>query len=926
MKRLTLPIIALCIVLISFVGCTIATVILSHNENGSVLRPQNESPDTPNGGPRDPSPVDVIGVTQGEFRAVWVATVLNLDFPSRANLPAVGMKREIDAVVANTANMGLNAIILQVRPTGDAFYESDIFPWSEWLSGEQGLGISGFDPLDYWIRACRDKGIELHAWLNPYRIIHTTSNSSDPETLSPDHPVRINPALAVAWSTSDNRSGLFLDPGLPEARQLILDGITELITKYDIDGVHIDDYFYPGEDFNDSESYAKYGNGMELDDWRRENVNTLIKDIQAVIREHNNNTDKNVRWGVSPTAIWKNGSSDPLGIPTTRGQESYHAMYADTRRWVMEEWVDYICPQIYWYIGFDIADFDAIFTWWSELCAPYNVDLYIGHAAYREFEDNQPPHWQGEIVRQLEMISQSDTAQGSVFYRYFSLRGKVGRSVRSFYEEKDGQSARTPVFSADSLSIGFPTGDVSLTGTPATVSGYNIVGASLPDTPLYLNGDEVKSRTEEGFFHVFAPLEQGDNIFTFSQDGQDNASIVITLNAPVSGGATPAPAPQPTVTSVTGSVYAKVISDEAWVYPSNSTSNGFNYMLSTGQLDRVVAESSNGLIKLSCGAWVRSDAVETIQTRTLYGNVLKNGTYRSGDDYDIIEWSVEDDIFPAAIALYDGTKLTVSFGLHTEPPPLTLPAYSGLTAVWDTEGTIFSEVRNGVNDDVPFYEFTLKEDSRLEGYYFEYEDSKLRLCLKKRKVLSESAQPLEDITIMLDPGHGGDFSGAIGPMGYDIPEKHLALIHAQKLAERLEGLGATVILTRNSDVEVSLQERVNMSRDAVPDLFLSLHVNSIAETTNARDVRGFTVWYSNPNSIEFSETALDIMFHINPGTNRQRIINQANFVVCRPWWSPHVLLEASFMMSIEDYAWLIDPAEQDRMADATVDVILEYFS
>jgi len=163
-------------------------------------------------------------------------------------------------------------------------------------------------------------------------------------------------------------------------------------------------------------------------------------------------------------------------------------------------------------------------------------------------------------------------------------------------------------------------------------------------------------------------------------------------------------------------------------------------------------------------------------------------------------------------------------------------------------------------------------------------------------------------------------------MGSEFAEKHLTLINAQKLAERLQELGATVHLTRDDDSTLSLQERVNISYKHKPDLFVSLHINSVAETTNATNVRGFTVWYRNPNTIDISQTMLDVMHMINPATNRHKSINQSNFFVCRPAWTPSVLLEAGFIINIDDFAWLIDPKQQDRMADATATAILEYFS
>jgi len=852
---------------------------------------------------------------RGEFRGVWVASVLNLDFPSRQNLSAAAMRREIDAIVARTVDIGCNAIIFQVRPTGDSFYESEIFPWSQWLSGTQGVGIPGFDPLAYWIESCHANGIELHAWLNPYRIIHTLTNSSDPGSLAPNHPVRLQPELAVAWTASNGNKGLFLDPGLPEARKLIIDSIKELVAKYDVDGVHIDDYFYPGASFNDESSYARYGNGMDLADWRRENVNELIKGIRDVIRKANSELGKDVRWGVSPTAIWKNGSTDPLGVPTTRGQESYHALYADTRRWVMEEWVDYICPQIYWYIGFDTANFEPILDWWIDLCRDYDVDLYIGHAAYREDQNDQPPHWRGEMIRQLEMASGSDVVKGSVFYRYQSIRGSVGNAIRGFYGIADDSPPRLPVMLLDTLTVGMPQRDTTITATASNAPGYTIAGTSDPDKPLFMNDSEVTNRTIEGFFSVFAPLETGVNEFTFSQEGQEDVTRRITRNAPGSGGGS-TPTPSPVITQITAPVYATISSDAAWVFSGNSTSGGSDWMMTRGQRDRVVAESSNGYVRLSCGMWIGQGSVTLQNENTLSENMFKNGVYRTGADSDMVVW--QSDVFACAYAGFDGRVLTLNFGMHTEAPPLALPD--------DLSKTIFSGISSGKNGDTPFIAFTLRDGVKFEGYFTDYEDGEFRLHLKKRKTLSEGNKPLTGISIMLDPGHGGESSGAIGPLGDTLAEKDINLINTFKLAERLTALGATVELTRSTDIDVSVQQRVDMNRDMKPDLFISLHVNSVAETTNSANVRGFSVWYRNLNSVEISQTMLDIMYFINPATNRNRSINQANFFVCRPQWAPSVILEASFIINIDDFVWLIDPVMQDRMADATVEVIMEYFT
>jgi len=864
---------------------------------------------------------NIVGISSGGFRAVWVATVLNLDFPSQQNLSVAALKREIDAIVEHTKELGLNAVVFQVRPTGDAFYESDIFPWSQWLSGTQGLGIDGFDPLAYWVEACHANGLELHAWLNPYRIIHTVTNSSDPNTLSPGNPVRLHPELAVGWADSSGNKGLFLDPGLPEARQLIIDGIAEIVRKYDVDGIQLDDYFYPGQDFDDSVSFARYGNDMSLADWRRENVNALIKGIQAVIHGLNEELGKNVRWGVSPSAIWMNGSSDPRGVPGTSGQESYNALYADTRRWVTEEWVDYICPQIYWYIGYGTADFQAVLDWWIELCKDYNVDLYIGHAAYREVQNDQSPHWDGEIVRQLELAASSAVVKGSVFYRYQSIRGSVGAAIRDFYVNENIVPPRQPVMAIDKLAVGTPGADAVITASPSAAPGYTITGTSDPAKPLFMNGAEVTNRTVEGFFSVYAPLMTGENVFTFTQEGQEDATRKITRNAPQPPASTspspsvPPPA-SPAISEVTEPTYATVDSDAAWVYAGDSTAGGSDWMLSRGQTDRVIAESSSGFIQLSCGMWINRSLVTLQTAETLTEDPLKNGEYRTGEDFDTLAW--QSDVFSGAYAQFDGQTLTVSFGMQSEAPPLALPD--------DLSGTIFSSVVSGKKGGTPYYEFTIRSGVRFEGCYFEYVNGELQLQLKKRKSISGGDKPLSGIAIVLDPGHGGGESGAIGPLGSAFAEKDINLINAQKLTQRLTSLGAEVYLTRSGDEGPSLQQRVDLSWQVKPDLFISLHVNSVDETTDSSNIRGFTIWYRNQNSANVAKTFLDVMYQINPATNRNRNLNKSNLFVCRPQWAPSILLESGFIVNIDDFVWLVDPVMQDNMADGTVEAILDYFA
>ena len=366
------------------------------------------------------------------FRAVWVCSVINLDFPSRQGLGNAELKKEIDEIIKNARAMKLNALILQVRPSGDALYKSGFFPWSEYLTGVQGLApADGFDPLEYWVAQAHANGLELHAWINPYRVTHTTAGITDVSKLANGNPAKTDPSRVVEY-----KGALYYDPGLYINKKLVINGVSEIIRKYDVDGIHLDDYFYPGADFGDDATYELYGRGIDKADWRRGNVNDIIRGIQRTVARYNHRYDKNVRFGVSPFAIWMNSSSSPLGSDT-RGNESYKNMYADTRRWVKSGWLDYICPQIYWYRGFEIADYAKVLDWWADVCEGTRVDLYVGHAAYREADGANSEFWDGETVGQLMHNAKKhpDIVKGSIFFRYKSMLGDVGRQVSEYYSK-----------------------------------------------------------------------------------------------------------------------------------------------------------------------------------------------------------------------------------------------------------------------------------------------------------------------------------------------------------------------------------------------------------------------------------------------------------------------------------------------------------
>lgn len=350
------------------------------------------------------------------MRGVWVSTVYNLDYPSSQNMTQEQLKKEIDDIVYSVADAGLNTIFLQVRPECDAIYPSEIFPWSKYISGAQGVAPEGnFDSLAYFISAAHLRGIELHAWINPYRVTVSSFKTIEDglSSLCESHPAKQNPQ----WVKHGFDQKLYFDPAIPEVRKLIIDGIIELAENYDIDGIHLDDYFYPEGAFDDYVSFQKYGNTFtDIEDFRRNNVNIIVQEIYSTCKKYD------LVFGISPFGIWANFIYNELGS-LTAGNQSYYSHYADSRLWVKEGWVDYIAPQLYWAIGSDEGEFEKLFLWWRDIVSGTGVDLYIGLASYRSIDASVDSLWYdgAEIIRQLKMIDMYGQTDGVIFFRYQSL-------------------------------------------------------------------------------------------------------------------------------------------------------------------------------------------------------------------------------------------------------------------------------------------------------------------------------------------------------------------------------------------------------------------------------------------------------------------------------------------------------------------------
>ncbi|MYW65124.1 family 10 glycosylhydrolase [Streptomyces sp. SID8379] len=344
-----------------------------------------------------------------DLRGMWLATVANRDWPSRAGLTAAEQRAELLAHLDTAVRRRLNAVVLQVRPTADALWPSPYEPWSQVLTGTQGAD-PGWDPLGTAVREAHRRGLELHAWFNPYRI----ANHTDPSRLVPTHPARLHPDWVVPYGGK-----LYYNPGLPEVRRFVQDAMLDAVKKYAIDAVHFDDYFYPypvaGQTFDDDAAYAAHGGAFpDRAAWRRDNIDRLVRETGRRIKK----VRPAARFGISPFGVWRNKATDPKGSDTTAGVQTYDDLHADTRTWVREGWIDYVAPQVYWNIGFAAADYAKLLPWWADVVRGTDVRLYIGEALYKAGDPAQPAAWQdpAELSRHLTYARGFPEVRGHVFF------------------------------------------------------------------------------------------------------------------------------------------------------------------------------------------------------------------------------------------------------------------------------------------------------------------------------------------------------------------------------------------------------------------------------------------------------------------------------------------------------------------------------
>jgi uncharacterized lipoprotein YddW (UPF0748 family) len=346
-----------------------------------------------------------------EFRAGFIASVSNIDFPSSKFLTADGQRAEFISILDRYKQAGMNAVVVQIRAACDAMYQSDIEPWSEWINGQQGRSPN-YDPLAFMVAETHKRGMEFHAWFNPYRAALVASNAG----LAPSHVILQRPSWIQTYG-----SLRLLDPGLPEVRQYVVRVIMDVVRRYDIDGVHFDDYFYPypqtGLTFADDNTFAANGRGIaNKNDWRRDNVDILVKTVNDSIKS----VKKHVKFGISPFGIWRNQSSDVQGSATA-GLQSYSDIYGDSRKWIKENWVDYLAPQLYWSIGFNVAKYEVLTPWWSSVANGRHI--YIAQAAYRINNGGTDANWMQPTMMPSEIRLNRTTPSvlGSIYYNTTSL-------------------------------------------------------------------------------------------------------------------------------------------------------------------------------------------------------------------------------------------------------------------------------------------------------------------------------------------------------------------------------------------------------------------------------------------------------------------------------------------------------------------------
>jgi uncharacterized lipoprotein YddW (UPF0748 family) len=344
--------------------------------------------------------------TPPEFRGVWVATVDNIDWPKQGDFNTDSQKAAFIQLLDMHQRNGINALVVQIRPCADAFYPSQYEPWSQWLTGVQGRPPSPYyDPLEFMIAETHKRKMVFHAWMNPYRAVFNVNET----VIAATHITRLHPEWFLTYGDKK-----YFDPGNKAAQQYVTAVVKDVVSRYKVDAIHFDDYFYPykiaGKTFPDDATYRLYGNGLSREDWRRSNTDSIIAALSAVIKKEN----KQCQFGISPFGVWRNINRDPIDGSNTNGaQSNYDDLYADILLWLKNGWIDYVAPQLYWEFGHSKAPFELLLNWWSK--HTYGKQCYIGLGIYRA---NSNAAWsnKNQLPRQIEALRNTPNIKGMIFF------------------------------------------------------------------------------------------------------------------------------------------------------------------------------------------------------------------------------------------------------------------------------------------------------------------------------------------------------------------------------------------------------------------------------------------------------------------------------------------------------------------------------
>lgn len=443
--------------------------------------------------------------TDPKLRGCWIATVDNIDWPSRPGLSAERQRLEFDSMLNVLGAAGINAVFVQVRPAADALYPSGSAPWSRFLSGKEGTPPTPiYDPLAYMIQAAHSRGMAFHAWLNPLRA----TTNLDTHALAPTHPFRaLDPKKREEWFFRYGQRYYF-NPARAAVRHHIAMVVQDIVERYDVDGIHFDDYFYPykekGQTLPDQHLFRADPRGYaHIDDWRRDNINRLIESVQTAIRRAN----PRVQFGISPFGVWRNRTTDPRGSDTQAGVTAYDDLYADVLTWLQNGWIDYVAPQIYWSTAYKPAAYMHLCQWWADNC--YGKKVYVGHAAYKM--GNAPksdPSWNdpAQLALQVRSLRHYENICGSIFF-----------SAKSLLKNPMGIQDSIRQLAAEALQNVAAIGQKPLS-PPASPDIYHIEGDRNAirvswHTPHPARGQEIPRQYALYRFPTGAPVDTADARF-----------------------------------------------------------------------------------------------------------------------------------------------------------------------------------------------------------------------------------------------------------------------------------------------------------------------------------------------------------------------------------------------------------------------------